>query len=289
MMSGPRLAKTYVTNYLANDLPSRLLGYRNAWNLSQSQLPDPAVYLPFEPFALDKWPTVITLVMSTDSIERIDIYSGDPTYRVTYEMRTYVWVRDSGAHVVTEQRDNLCAIVREALMDGPSLSSYDSSVPCSPKVDEGTISEQFSDLSLIKGERLLAGAYVGYSLSLEETISHDPLGTVISTEVDVDAMDIVPNAPRRVGAIAGDAQVSLSWKESTWNGGVYEISGYSIQQSVDKGSTWSTVTSDTGSVVPQYTVTGLTNGVSYIFRVAGVNAAGIGAYSPSSLLVTPSE
>ena len=41
MMQGPRLAKNYVTNYLANDMPSRLVGYRNEWNLSSSQLPDP--------------------------------------------------------------------------------------------------------------------------------------------------------------------------------------------------------------------------------------------------------
>ena len=288
-MSGARLAKTYVTNYLANDMPSRLVGYRNAWNLSQSQLPDPVRYLPYEPFALDRWPTIITLVMSTDAIERIDFYSGDPTYRVTYEMRTYIWVRDSGADVVTEQRDNLCAIVREALMDGPSLSSYDDTVPCSPKIDEGSISEQFSDLTLIKGERLLAGAYVGYSLSLEETISHEPVGAVLSTDVTVSPIELTPNAPRSVSVVSGDSQVTLTWKESTWNGGVYEISGYAVQSTVDDGATWTTVTADTGTTDPFYIATGLTNGETYKFRVAAVNAAGAGAYSSSSLSTTPSE
>jgi hypothetical protein len=289
MMSGARLAKNYVTNYLANDLPARLVGYRNEWNLSQSQLPEPVRYLSYEPFALDRWPTIITLVLSTDALERVDMYSSDPTYRVTYEMRTYVWVRDSGADVVTEQRDNLSAIVREALMDGPSLSSYDSSVPCSPKIDEGTISEQFSDLTLIKGERLLAGAYVGYSLTLEETISHDPVGIVTATQAEVDLIEITPNAPTRLAAVAGDQQVSLAWHESTWNGGVYNITGYAVQQSEDGGDTWTTVTSSTDSTTPYYVVTGLSNGDTYRFRVAAVNNAGVGAYSSSSTAVSPSE
>ena len=77
-------------------------------------------------------------------------------------MRTYVWVRDAGAQIVTDQRDNLTTVVREALMDHPSLSAYDTTVPCSPKIDEASMEEQFSDLTLIKGERLLAGAFISY-------------------------------------------------------------------------------------------------------------------------------
>ena len=63
MMSGARLAKSYVSNYLANDLPPRLITYRNHWGLSESQLPDPRKLLTFEPFTLDTWPTIISLVI----------------------------------------------------------------------------------------------------------------------------------------------------------------------------------------------------------------------------------
>ena len=34
-------SKTYVSNYLSNDLPARILTYRNHLNLSSAQLPDP--------------------------------------------------------------------------------------------------------------------------------------------------------------------------------------------------------------------------------------------------------
>jgi len=288
MMSGPRLAKAYVSNYLANDLPSRLITYRNHWGLSSSQLPSPVRYFTYEPFALDKWPTVITVVMNTASVRR-DGYEvdADPSFRVTYNMRTYIWARDGGAQVVTEQRDNLTTVVREALMDGPSLSAYDSGVPCYPKIDESTIREEFSDLTLIKGERLLAGGYVSYDLALEEIVDHDALGFVQTHENTVSKLPVTPNAPTNVIAVAGDTQITLGWTESTWNGGVYEITGFNIQQSTDSGATWSTVVADTGNTDPVYTVTGLTNGTSYLFRVASVNAAGVGAYSSSSLAKVP--
>ena len=290
MMSGSRLAKQFVTNYLAADLPSRLVGYRNHWNLSASQLPDPRLYVSHEPFQLDRWPTIITIVMSTDSINRTAYTSAfDPDMQVVYDMRTYVWVRDAGAQTVTDQRDNLTTVVREALMDHPSLSAYDSDVPCSPKIDEGTIVEQFSDLTLIKGERLLAGSYIGYSLTLDEVLTRNPLGIMQSSEATVEKMAATPNAPTNVVAVAGDTEATLAWVESTWNGGVYEISGYTIQQSLDDGDTWSTVVADTGSVEGFYRVTGLTNGFDYMFRVAALNGGGTGAYSASSLEVTPSS
>ena len=290
MMSGSRLAKQFVTNYLAADLPSRLVAYRNHWNLSASQLPDPRLYASHEPFQLDRWPTIITLVISTDSVTRAAYTSAmDPDMRVEYEMRTYVWVRATGAQNVTDQRDNLITVVREALMDSPSLSAYDSAVPCSPKIDESTINEQFSDLSLIKGERLLAGAYIGYALTLDEVLTHTSLGTMQSSEVTVQKMPVTPNAPTNVVAVAEDTEVTLSWVEATWNRGVYDISGYKIQQSTDDGDTWSTVVADTDSVDGFYRVTGLTNGTGYKFRVAALNDGGTGAYSASSLEVTPSS
>lgn len=288
-MSGPRLAKAYVSDYLVNDLPARLAVYRTHWGLSTSQLPEPRRYLTYEPFALDAWPTIITMVIGTQDVRRTDYaVDADPIFRVTYQMRTYVWVRDGGAQVVTDQRDNLVTVVREALMDGPSLSKYDSSVPCYPKIDESSVREEFSDLTLIKGERLLAGAYVSYDLSLEEVVDHDVYGVLQSSDVTVVKMPITPNAPTRLVAVGGVGEVTLSWRDSTWNGGVYDISGYNVQQSVDAGDTWTTVIADTGDTETSFVVTGLTGGVSHVFRVASVNQAGVGAYSASSAPVVPS-
>ena len=288
MMSGPRLAKNYVSNYLANDFPPRLLTYRNQWNLSSSQLPDPRLYTTFEPFALDKWPTIINVVMDTSSITKQGYaYDFDPEYQVKYSMRTYVWVRATGSQIVTEQRDNITTVVREALLDGPSLSAYDTTVPCYPKIDEGTMREEFSELTLVKGERLLAGSFIAYELSLQETIDHTALGVVSSYDATVSTLSLLPNAPTIPQAVPGNAKVTLTWNNSTWNGGVYDITGYTIQQSLDNSS-WNTVVADTGDLDPMHVITGLTNGTKYYFRVAAKNLKGVGAYSVATVAATPS-
>jgi hypothetical protein len=282
MMSGPRIAKNYVSNYLSNDLPARLLTYRNHLNLSSSQLPDPSKMLTHEPFTLGKWPTIINMVMNTLQIERQGYaYDHDPNYRVLYAMRTYIWVRASGEQVVTEQRDNLTTVVREALLDGPSLSRYDTTVPCYPKVDEGSMREEFSEITLVKGERCLAGAFVSYDLQLEETIDHDALGIMLQADPTVSKISILPSKPYRLLGILGDAKVTLSWEEPMWDGGVFPITGYIIQQSTD-GTNWSTIVADTGNTDTGKVVTGLTNGQDYYFRVAALNRSGTGEYSTTS-------
>ena len=91
-------------------------------------------------------------------------------------------------------------------------------------------------------------------------------------------------APTSVSGIASNAQVSLSWTAPASNGGSV-ITGYVVEYTPSGGSA-STVS--TGSTSASYTVTGLTNGTAYTFRVAAVNAIGTGAYSTASGSVTPS-
>ena len=281
-MSGPRIAKNYVSNYLSNDLPARILTYRNHLNLSASQLPDVSKMLTHEPFTLSKWPTVINMVMNTQSLEKQGYaYDYDPNYRVLYSMRTYVWVRATGEQVVTEQRDNLTTIVREALLDGPSLSKYDTTVPCYPKVDEGTMREEFSEITLVKGERCLAGAFIAYDLQLEETIDHTAVGVMLQADATVSKISLLPINPYSLVAIAGDTQVTLGWEEPMWDGGVHEITGYTIQQSTD-GTSFSTIVANTGNTDTGKVITGLTNGTEYYFKVAAINQSGTGAYSGTS-------
>tara|TARA_B100000287_G_scaffold38116_2_gene34958 strand:- start:5276 stop:6019 length:744 start_codon:yes stop_codon:yes gene_type:complete len=246
------------------------------------------LYTTFEPFALDKWPTIINVVMDTSSITKQGYaYDFDPEYQVKYSMRTYVWVRATGSQIVTEQRDNITTVVREALLDGPSLSAYDTTVPCYPKIDEGTMREEFSELTLVKGERLLAGSFIAYELSLQETIDHTALGVVSSYDATVSTLSLLPNAPTIPQAVPGNAKVTLTWNNSTWNGGVYDITGYTIQQSLDNSS-WNTVVADTGDLDPMHVITGLTNGTKYYFRVAAKNLKGVGAYSVATVAATPS-
>ena len=94
-----------------------------------------------------------------------------------------------------------------------------------------------------------------------------------------------PAAPTGLTATAGNAQVALSWTAPADNGGS-AITDYVVQFSSNGGSTWNTFADGT-STATSATVTGLTNGTAYVFRVAAVNAIGTGAYTAASSSVTP--
>jgi small nuclear ribonucleoprotein (snRNP)-like protein len=185
LMQGPQFAKKYVTDYLQKDIPSRLTRYRNGWSVDDYTLPNPELYLNYEPIALDTWPTVITVVISTNSFNRIGhIDGGNPLYRVSYSMRTYVWVKTEGSAEVTTMRDRLTTVLRSALLDYPNLQLCDTSEDIHAEIDESNIREEYSDLTLIKGDRVLAGAYIGYDLSLNEVVYRMPMSELTGVEID---------------------------------------------------------------------------------------------------------
>src|SRR5207245_10592012 len=79
-----------------------------------------------------------------------------------------------------------------------------------------------------------------------------------------------PSAPLNLTGVAGDSKATLAWQPPTSNGGS-SILGYNIFK--DGSFLLST------NVVLTYTVTGLTNGVTYRFSVSAYNAYGGGAHS----------
>ena len=185
LMHGAQWAKYYVNKYLTADLPNRINRYRSGWNLDSNELPTPEFFLTYEPIALDHWPTIITVCISTSPFERMMQGSqGDPLYRVTYSMRTYIWAKTEGSEAVTLLRDRLTTVLRSALMDRPCLTQYDSDTEADIFIDESSLREEFSDLTLIKGDRVLAGAYLGYDLILNEVIYRDQIAAITGYDID---------------------------------------------------------------------------------------------------------
>jgi hypothetical protein len=185
MIQGVHIAKAFVTNYLQLDLPSRLIAFRNAWNVDDENLPEPLEYKNYEPIAIDAWPMVYTVSSSADGFVRIDYdMSGNPQYRVDYSLRTYVWVKDDDSEQCALKRDRLSTVIRSALLDHPALERSDSE-NCEPLIDESSMNEQFSDLTLIKGERVMAGGYCGYTLSINETITRSDLGEFANLDIEI--------------------------------------------------------------------------------------------------------
>jgi titin len=94
------------------------------------------------------------------------------------------------------------------------------------------------------------------------------------------------SAPAITTAVAGDSQATLTWTTPTDNGGS-GISDYIVQFRTDVvGSSWQTF-NDGVTTGTSATVIGLTNGISYRFRVAAVTGFGTGNFSVESNAVTP--
>ncbi|NDC26016.1 MAG: hypothetical protein EBZ49_18055, partial [Proteobacteria bacterium] len=95
----------------------------------------------------------------------------------------------------------------------------------------------------------------------------------------------LPPAPTGLSATAGNAQATLAWTAPSVLSQI-PITNYSYQVSSNGGSSWGTAVL-TNSTAASATVTGLTNGTAYVFKVAGVNGVGTGSYSSASSSVTP--
>ncbi|SVC53655.1 uncharacterized protein METZ01_LOCUS306509, partial [marine metagenome] len=90
-----------------------------------------------------------------------------------------------------------------------------------------------------------------------------------------------PTLPLALTATAGNAEVALAWTVPADTGGGGGIDTYHVEYSSDGGTVWiRVVRANTDAVA--LTVTGLTNGTAYIFRVMGVNGSDVGPASATA-------
>ena len=107
-------------------------------------------------------------------------------------------------------------------------------------------------------------------------------GTYSSTSTFTPAVPTAPGVPQNLASFIGDQSVALSWDAPASDGGA-TITGYIVYQSTDN-ATFTQVATPSGT---SHTVTGLTNGTAYYFKVAAVNSVGTGTQTSSTGSRTP--
>jgi hypothetical protein len=86
---------------------------------------------------------------------------------------------------------------------------------------------------------------------------------------------LTPNEPRNVSIVSGNNQVTLSWSAPTSNGSS-SVTGYRIEKSVNNIN-WTVDVSNNSTT--SYISSGLSNGLTYYFRIYAINSNGLGMVS----------
>ena len=104
--------------------------------------------------------------------------------------------------------------------------------------------------------------------------------------VNVYATATVPAAPTGLAAKAkSHSRIDLSWKAPRLTGGAI-ITGYRIEVSSDRGSTFTDLVADTGDTATTYSHAGLDPGQTRHYRVSAINSVGTGNPSASASATT---
>jgi Ca2+-binding RTX toxin-like protein len=128
---------------------------------------------------------------------------------------------------------------------------------------------------------LINGLTYTFQVRAVNTVGAGPLSAVTP---DSTAIPKGPptNAPGTPTAVRGNAQATVTWAAPANTGGL-PLTGYEVEYRANGV----VVTPNLLVAGSPTTITGLTNGAAYRFRVRAINAAGAGPFSALSVAVTP--
>lgn len=171
-------AKRTVAGFLRTQMPAHLARLRTEWGV---ELPD---FVDFEhnPLkALDRWPILAVSAMGLTGMSRTGYASQQPgvpevQYDARYDLRVFLWVREKEWDRVIDVRDDLTAAVRTLILDRPTLGDAEETY----LIEENTVVEDYSDVAAVKGDRFVAGSFIGFEMRVTEGIGR-PLGATVQT------------------------------------------------------------------------------------------------------------
>ena len=219
-------------------------------------------------------------------------------------------VDNSSLEVVTDQTSTYTVVLDAA----PNGSAGDVTVtPSSSDATKATVSDAltFTESNWSTPQTITVTGVATGSVSISHSVSGGGYGAVATPSVAVDVVltlsgtaarsdssvlqgEVVarqvatPSAPPKPTVNAGDQQVTLSWRAPDDDGGAAITSwDYATKQGDNAYGEWKEIPNSAASTT-SYTVTGLSNGKTYRFKIRAVNSVGNGKESPESDAVMPS-
>lgn len=175
-MGGPLRVRHQLTAFYRALFPQHLAAYTEAWGLDPEVMVAPAstpgdprtdAYLPREPDLVDRWPLLaVTTGRAVQGGERDFDADGNPQYRVTYPVRVYTWVKAEGFGATQDLRDDYGTVARIT-----ALSHNDLGTAGALQLVPSTVLTDFSAVAGVKGDRFVAGSYVGFNVIALETLT----------------------------------------------------------------------------------------------------------------------
>ena len=182
IMRGATYVREALAAYLEATLPTIIDRARDDWGKDEYELPYPVSYREYEPYALDRYPLIGINVTSAGNFNRVDYdLTMSEKYLVNYTVRLFTWVRTptDGAEVTLKPeynetirlRDDMAALVRAAILLSPTINNL------TVLWDEDTLSEEYSEITPVKGDRFVAGVIHNFDLQVDESLSRNILGS----------------------------------------------------------------------------------------------------------------
>ncbi|MSW43399.1 MAG: hypothetical protein F2836_01390, partial [Actinobacteria bacterium] len=133
---------------------------------------------------------------------------------------------------------------------------------------------------------LLNGSDVAFRLAAANAGGQGPWSATSTAVTPFGA----PGAPPQPQGVAGVTSATITWDPPFNNGS--SLTGYTVTQATASGGPFVDVTgacieSTDYPTITQCSLTGLTSGQEYFYKVRAANAAGAGSYSPVSLGIVP--
>lgn len=193
LLRGATAVRAAVIDYLSETVPTIVDLARTEWDLDEYYLPYPVAYDAYEPYALDKWPLLGVNVVQAEEFSRKSYEEAmSQRYLVQYTVRVFTWVRtpmDENETPLEPEyseslrlRDDLAAVVRASLLSSGSLGH-----PENILFDEGSLSEEYSEATGVRGDRFVAGVIHSFQIRFDESIPFVGLGSADTIDLEVDA------------------------------------------------------------------------------------------------------